>query len=400
MSMNYLSLFLWLVLSALSTYWFVLALAAIRTPRTQAVTRQTPQNRFAIVIPSHNEENVIESTVIQLFQQNYPRELFTVFVVADFCADLTAQTAEKAGAVVLERNEGSRNGKGGALTWALDQVFAMGGYDAVVFFDADTRVDVNFLSTMDARLIQGEQVIQGQHIISNPDTGWFPALTWAMFLIDNRFQNLGRSNLGWSAKHMGDSICFRANVLKRIGAGQGLTEDYQLRQRLLLEGIRIDYEPRAIGYGEAALNWKQGQAQRIRWMQGVQDANRQMEHELLFALLKRRTGVLFDGWLQTVVPSYSTLTLISVVLLIIQTGINVLIQIVFSQVLLAVWGVLVSLLVLYPLFGLALERAPLRAYIAILLGPVFILWRTWLALTTRIRSKQVTWVRTDHHGTP
>lgn len=396
--MNYLSLFFLLVLSALSAYWFALALASLRSPAKRGIEAQDPQNRFAIVIPSHNEENVIESTVTRLYQQNYPHELFTVFVVADFCTDETAPLARNAGAIALERNEGARTGKGGALNWAFDQVFALGRYDSVVIFDADTRVDANFLRVMDTRLSQGEYVIQGQHIISNPDSGWFPALTWAMFLIDNRFQNLGRSNLGWSAKHMGDSICFQADVLKKLGWGQGLTEDYQLRQRLLLEGIRISYEPRAIGHGEAALTWKQGQAQRARWMQGVQDANREMEHKMFETLLKRRTGLLFDGWLQTFVPSYSTLTLISVCLLMIQIGINVLIPDVFSQLLLLLWGLLILLLVAYPFFGLALERAPFRAYIAIMMGPAFILWRTWLVLTTRIRKKQVTWVRTDHRG--
>jgi hypothetical protein len=46
--------------------------------------------------------------------------------------------------------------------------------------------------------------------------------------------------------------------------------------------------------------------------------------------------------------------------------------------------------------GLALERAPVRAYVAILLGPYFILWRTWLALISRFGGKQVTWIRTEH----
>ena len=57
---------------------------------------------------------------------------------------------------------------------------------------------------------------------------------------------------------------------------------------------------------------------------------------------------------------------------------------------------MVVLLFAYPLFGLALERAPVRAYIAILLGPYFILWRTWLAFISRFRRKQVTWIRTEH----
>jgi hypothetical protein len=68
----------------------------------------------------------------------------------------------------------------------------------------------------------------------------------------------------------------------------------------------------------------------------------------------------------------------------------------FPLPLIGAWAVLVAVLLTYPLFGLALERAPLRAYIAILLGPYFILWRTWLAFISRFGPTQVTWIRTQH----
>ena len=57
---------------------------------------------------------------------------------------------------------------------------------------------------------------------------------------------------------------------------------------------------------------------------------------------------------------------------------------------------MVVTLLIYRMAGLALERAPVRAYIAILLGPDFILWRTWLALISRFRGKEVAWMRTEH----
>jgi hypothetical protein len=60
------------------------------------------------------------------------------------------------------------------------------------------------------------------------------------------------------------------------------------------------------------------------------------------------------------------------------------------------WAAMVVMLFAYPLVGLALERAPVRAYIAIMLGPYFILWRTWLALMSRFGKKPVTWIRTEH----
>ena len=130
----------------------------------------------------------------------------TFHVVADHCTDQTVLAAHKEGATAHERNDGPRGSKGGALRWLFQRIMADDSapiYDAVIVFDADTKVSSDFLQIMNVRLNQGHQVIQGQHVISNPDDGWFPALTWSMFLIDNRFQNMGRSNLGWSAKKHG-----------------------------------------------------------------------------------------------------------------------------------------------------------------------------------------------------
>ena len=73
---------------------------------------------------------------------------------------------------------------------------------------------------------------------------------------------------------MGDSICFRSEVIKKFGYGKGLAEDYQFRFRLLLENIRIDYEPSAIGYGQAPLSLKIAQHQHSRWRKGSSGCSR------------------------------------------------------------------------------------------------------------------------------
>jgi len=267
-------------------YLYLLALASVRTRSTRPT--QQARHCFAIAIPAHNEEAVIGHTVTTLQQLDYPSHLFEIHVVADHCTDHTAEVAHTAGAIVHQRHEGARSGKGAALRWLFQRLLnsepetlSPRSYDAVVVLDADTQVAPDFLRVMDTRLSEGDQVIQGQHRISNPDDGWFPALTWAMFTVDNRFQNLGRSNLGWSAKNMGDSICFRADVPRRLGWGEGLTEDYAFRQRLLLEGIKIRYEPAAVGYGQAPLTWRAARDQRARWLRGTHDASQRYGRQLL-----------------------------------------------------------------------------------------------------------------------
>jgi len=384
-------------------YLYALALAAVRPPRTLLTAGR--RHRFIVAIAAHDEETVIGKTVSRLREQDYPSELFQVHIVADHCADRTADVARLAGAVVHERSALPRGSKGAALRWLFLRILgttdAPAAHDAVVIFDADTVVERDFLRIMDARLSAGDQVIQGQHRIRNPEDGWFPALTWAMFIIDNRLQNLGRANLGWSAKNMGDSICFRADVLRRLGWGEGLTEDYAFRQLLLMEGMKIGYEPSAVGFGEAPLTWAAARRQRARWLRGAHDASQQYAHKLLVHGLRRRNLAILDGALQAHLPSYSSLTAIAVSAWLVQVGLVLTGAVPLSTevvTVLALWSVTGAALFAYPMLGLALERAPLSAFGIILTGPIFIVWRSWLALASRRSDKQILWVRTPRRG--
>ncbi|NJM41788.1 MAG: glycosyltransferase, partial [Anaerolineae bacterium] len=314
---------------------------------------------------------------------------FDVHIVADHCTDNTVAFARKAGAAVHDRFDGPRDGKGGALRWLLMRILSQSSdktqttpypapYTAVIIFDADTRVAPDFLRIMDARLAAGDKVVQGQHRISNPEDGMFPKLTYAMFLIDNRFQNQGRTNLGLSAKIMGDSICFDADVLRKLGWGEGLTEDYQLRLRLLMEGICVVYEPAAIGKGEAAQDWAQARAQRARWLTGTRDASRTLAMPLLREALRTRNPAMLDGALQTFLPSFSTMALLCLGALFVQLVVNTIMSVVWQSLvfpapLVGGWAAVTLLLIIYPLFGLYLEHAPLSAYPAILsAGPYYV----------------------------
>ncbi|HEY9525700.1 MAG TPA: hypothetical protein VIR02_01385, partial [Anaerolineales bacterium] len=129
---------------------------------------------------------------------------------------------------------------------------------------------------------------------------------------------------------------------------------------------------------------------------GTHDTSRQYLKQLLMEGINRRNAAMLDGAIQAILPSYSTLTLLALIVVAIQLAINYLVQPIFPGILLSVWGIMIVTLLIYPLVGLALERAPVRAYIAIFLGPYFILWRTWLALVSRFGRKQVTWIRTKH----
>ncbi|HVN55453.1 MAG TPA: glycosyltransferase family 2 protein [Anaerolineaceae bacterium] len=389
--------FLLLVILIIPTIYLWTQVFASLKPLHSLEIPEHPASRFVIVIPAHDESAVIAFTVKRLKELDYPADLFSIHVIADYCTDDTAPLARQAGAIVHERDQGPREGKGAALNWGLGCILStQNNCDAVVIFDADTIVDAQFLRIMDAHLCAGDQVIQGQHIISNPDDGLFPALVWAMFIVDNRFQNYGRTVLGWSAKNMGDSICFRADILRRLGWGKGLTEDYQFRHQLLLEGIHIVYEPRAKGYGEAPRQWQQVKAQRTRWVEGVYNASRKSNWRMLAEWFRRRDNALLDGALQTFFPSYSMLTFVCFGLLCIYILLDYQFNPIIESWMIGSWAILLVVFFIYPFIGLAAERAPVKAYLAILSGPILILLRIWLAFQSRFKKKPTQWIRTQH----
>ncbi len=381
-----------------SMYLIFIALAATRGATPVQLDGREPSHRFAIAIPAHNEAAVIQETVRLILAVDYPRDLFEIHIVADHCSDNTAEIACESGARVHERETRTREGKGEALSWLFSRVLNSDDFDAVIVFDADTRVHHLFLRVMDFRLTQGDHVIQGQHVISNPESGWFPALTRAMFLIDNRFQNLGRTNLGLSAKNMGDSICIRTEILRKLGWGSGLTEDYKFRQQLMFEGVKIVYEPAALGFGEAPRTWSQAQAQRARWLRGVYDVSHESGYKLLLAGIKARNPDLLDSAIQMYMPSYSTLIILGMLCLVGQLSIQFLLDSIFPWYLLCGWIVVSAVLFLYPFWGLALEQAPFKAFLVILSGPFYIVWRTWLAILVRYTDQPIIWKRTSHEG--
>ena len=78
------------------------------------------KKKIAVIIPAHNEENSIYNTVKRVFESDYPKELYKVFVIADNCSDLTALKAEEAGAIAVKRFDNIKKGKGRAISWFLN----------------------------------------------------------------------------------------------------------------------------------------------------------------------------------------------------------------------------------------------------------------------------------------
>ena len=155
--------------------------------------------KFMAIIPAHNEEAVVGNLIESLQNQDYDKNLYDIYVIADNCTDRTALIARRAGAIVYERYDETKKTKGYALDWFLQQKIKENApYDAICVFDADNIVDKNFLKAMNKKLCQGEDVVQGYKDIKNPTDSWISAGYAIFYWTMHRFYHLARYNVGLS----------------------------------------------------------------------------------------------------------------------------------------------------------------------------------------------------------
>lgn len=249
-------------------YHFVIFMISLVFPRTRIdYSSHQCKNRFVIIIPAHNEENVIYESVRSIMNLRYPRNLYDVFVIADNCNDKTAELAIKAGARVLKRHDDNLRGKQHALKWAFENI-DLDNYDAVVVLDADNHVDPSFLLAMDSQLQKGNNVTQGYIETKNPYDSWITVNYAYMYWYICRLQII-RTKLGLSAWLGGTGWCIRTSTLKKTGwKVETMTDDLEYTCQLILKGERVVFADDAIVYDQKPANMLDSIRQRVRWIRG------------------------------------------------------------------------------------------------------------------------------------
>ena len=271
-------------------------------------------HRFMAVIPAHNEEAVVGNLVESLKKQNYNKELYDIYVIADNCTDDTAKIAKEAGAIVYERYHATKKTKGYALDWFLQQKIEEDApYDAICIFDADNIVDKNFLKAMNKKLCQGEEVVQGYRDIKNPTDNWITSGYALFYWTMHRFYHLARYNLGLSPLLNGTGFMVSFDIIKQNGGWKTvtLTEDIEFSLQRILTGKRLGWSTEAIVYDEQPTGFKQSWSQRSRWTVGHMQCIKEYTGKLAEAAKENKTMMNFDGFLYIIgsIPMF-VLTLI------------------------------------------------------------------------------------------
>jgi len=262
-----------LLLTTVYFYQFVYTVVGAVCRRKRPSYTAKKQHSFAALICARNESPVIGELVQSLKEQHYPKELFDIYVLADNCTDDTADAARRAGALVYERNDKTRVGKGFAMDFLIRHIKADRGedaYDAFFVFDADNIVDPEFVAEMNKTYDQGYEAATSYRNSKNFASNWISADYSIWFLREARFMNYPRMLLGNGCAVSGTGFMV-SNLLIKENNGWPfhlLTEDIQFSVNCAIAGHKIGYCDNAVVYDEQPTSFAQSWKQRLRWSKG------------------------------------------------------------------------------------------------------------------------------------
>lgn len=375
---------------------YLAALAVIASAPAVSAGDPVTELYFDVVVPAHDEEAGIRATLASLRAVDYPRDRYRILVIADNCADATAHVAAASGAIVVERRDPLRRGKGYALALAFAQVEKDDVADAVVVIDADSLVSPNLLCAFARRFASGASALQASYGAQRTTVTWRSRLMVIALALFHDVRSLGRERLGLSAGLRGNGMGFSREVLRRVPAQAfSIVEDVEYGINLAEAGYRVGYVHEAKVMGDMAPPGPSASSQRLRWERGRAALARAEGPRLLLEGLLRRDAMRIDLAMDLLVPPLSALALTallgaltSLVWYLVYGG---------PAIVAAPWILACISLAIYVARGLALSGVGLRGSLALLWAPVYILWKIGLRLRPSLPGGKA-WIRTARGG--
>ncbi|HUN71740.1 MAG TPA: glycosyltransferase family 2 protein [Steroidobacteraceae bacterium] len=369
---------------------YLLALTALsrRAVPPRASARQI---RFDIVVPAHDEAQVIERTLASLAALDWPADRRRIHVIADNCMDPTADIARRCGARVHERRDEQERGKGYALRYAFNISKREGWAQAIVVVDADSKVSPNLLEAIAVRLEGGEHAVQVHYGVLNPLDSWRTRLMTIAMECFHTVRSRARERLRVSCGIRGNGWCVTHELLTRVPYGAfSLTEDLEYGIELGRSGYRVAYADEAHVLGEMVSGARAAGRQRQRWEQGRSRLVRAKIGPVLRCALGRRSRVCADLALDLLVPPLSAVVLLVIAFL----GAALGAFLPHPADLPWVWAALACwvALILYVARGWQLSGVGARGCLDLLRVPVFLAWKLSVSIGSRAA---VAWIRTE-----
>ncbi len=223
----------------------------------------------SIMIPCHNEQDVIEATVENILNLDYKD--FEIILIDDRSEDNTPNILKELekkhkNIKILIRDKSATAGKSAVLNDALK--LAVG--EAILVFDADAKVNSDFLSKMVPALESAEVgAVQARKVIINSNQNFLTKCQNNEYILDSQLQ-IGRDAVRGAVELRGNGELIKRQALESINGWneETIVDDLDMSTRLHIKGWDIRFMPDVEVYEEGVINFCALIRQRRRWVEG------------------------------------------------------------------------------------------------------------------------------------
>ncbi len=376
--------------------FFIECIAALLPNKDVVYKGNWHNTKVTVLIPAHNEEIVIASTLEKITPVLKKED--SLVVVADNCTDATANIAAEKGATVIERYDSVKRGKGYALDYGLC-FLESNPPDIVIFVDADCVVENNAIELLTEWAIATQRPTQATYLMerANNSNSSKDYISQFSIIIRNLVRLLGGRFFGFPSMLNGTGMAFPWSVIRRVNvANAHLLEDLKLGMDLTIAGHKPIFCPEAKVTGYLPSSLASAKNQKTRWEHGhlqlmqtyiprlIKEAVYQKRFDLLLSipdLFVPPLSLLVITWLGTMVISllFGVIGVSWLAALIVSLG-----GLFFFTAIITAW------------YTFARKEFPLGELLAI---PLYVLWKIPVYIKFIIKPEKL-WIRTERENTP
>jgi cellulose synthase/poly-beta-1,6-N-acetylglucosamine synthase-like glycosyltransferase len=191
-------------------YLLFFAIASFFYKNNNEITDGKLRN-FLILIPAFKEDKIILNTATEALKQDYPSDLFDVYVIADSFKPETIEILKKEEGVNVLEVSFEHSTKSRSINKALEVIPK--DYDGIVILDADNLMGADFIQKVNRAMSNGATSIQSHRVAKNLNTS-FAILDAISEEVNNTMFRQGPAAVGISSGLIGSGMAFEYKLFK------------------------------------------------------------------------------------------------------------------------------------------------------------------------------------------
>jgi biofilm PGA synthesis N-glycosyltransferase PgaC len=239
---------------------------AKRSLKSRILSEKVPRHKLALLLPGHNEELIVATTIRSAVAAGQPIE--DIYVVDDNSSDNTRIEALK----LLPESQVltvERSGKAVAVQKSIKHFKIVKRYEWLHVADADSVFSQDYFNIYRSKLDK-ENCVVAVGFVQSMRGNWISTYRAVEYTYSQQVNRRIQSYLDMISVFPGPITSFRTDILDKLDFGaKTITEDFDVTLQVHRKKLgRVAYIPKAVNYTQDPQTLKDFWRQNMRWQRG------------------------------------------------------------------------------------------------------------------------------------